>query len=137
MMKEADALPKQHYLNAGYGWTSWLFTVDHKRIALLYLASVTLAFFLGGAYAVLIRLHLVEPTGSLVTAETYNKLFTAHGVVMIFFFMIPAIPAVLGNFLIPLMIGAKDLAFPRINLLSDVTGRRYSGRAGEGPPLET
>jgi cytochrome c oxidase subunit 1 len=118
MMKEADALPKHHYLNAGYGWRSWLLTVDHKRIALLYLASVTLAFFLGGAYAVVIRLHLVEPTGSLVTAETYNKLFTAHGVVMIFFFMIPAIPSVLGNFLIPLMIGAKDLAFPRINLLS-------------------
>jgi cytochrome c oxidase subunit I len=118
MMKEAPALPKQHYLNAGYGWKSWLFTIDHKRIALLYLVSVTLAFFLGGAYAVIIRLNLVEPTGSLVTAETYNKLFTAHGVVMVFFFLIPAIPAVLGNFLIPLMLGAKDLAFPRINLLS-------------------
>ena len=73
MMKEADVLPKQHYLNAGYGWKSWLLTVDHKRIALLYLVSVTLAFFLGGAYAVAIRLHLVEPTGSLVTAETYNS----------------------------------------------------------------
>src|SRR5206468_4306914 len=84
----------------------------------LYLVSVTLMFFLGGSYAVLIRLNLLEPTGSLVTAETYNKLFTAHGVIMVFFFLIPAIPATLGNFLIPLMIGAKDLAFPRINLLS-------------------
>ena len=110
--------PKIHYLNADYGWKSWLFTTDHKRIALLYLVSVTAMFFLGGAYAVLIRLNLLEPTGSLVTAETYNKLFTAHGVIMVFFFLIPAIPATLGNFLIPLMIGAKDLAFPRINLLS-------------------
>ncbi len=118
MMKEAAALPKHHYLNAGYGWKSWLFTRDHKRIAILYLVSITLAFFLGGAYAVLIRLNLLEPTGSLVTAETYNKLFTAHGVIMVFFFLIPSIPAVLGNFLIPIMLGARDLAFPRINLLS-------------------
>jgi len=115
---EVGASPRLHYLNADYGWKSWLFTTDHKRIAILYLVSVTLMFFLGGAYAVLIRLNLVEPTGSLVSAETYNKLFTGHGVVMVFFFMIPAIPATLGNFLIPLMVGAKDLAFPRINLLS-------------------
>jgi cytochrome c oxidase subunit 1 len=107
-----------HYLNVDYGIKSWLFTTDHKRIALLYLASVTLMFVIGGAAAVLMRLHLVEPQGALVQPETYNKLFTAHGVVMIFFFMIPAIPAVLGNFLVPLMIGARDLAFPRINLLS-------------------
>ncbi|HWW92589.1 MAG TPA: cbb3-type cytochrome c oxidase subunit I, partial [Vicinamibacteria bacterium] len=112
------ALPKTHYLNADYGWKSWLFTTDHKRIAILYLVSITFMFFLGGAYAVVIRLNLLEPTGSLVSAETYNKLFTAHGVIMIFFFLIPSIPATLGNFLIPLMIGAKDLAFPRLNLLS-------------------
>src|SRR6266511_3962862 len=118
MSTKAAVPPKVHYLNADYGWKSWLFTTDHNRIALLYLVSVTLMFFLGGAYAVLIRLNLIEPTGSLVTAETYNKLFTAHGVIMVFFFLIPAIPATLGNFLIPLMIGAKDLAFPRINLLS-------------------
>src|SRR5260221_5685015 len=110
--------PKVHFLNADYGWKSWLFTTDHKRIALLYLVSVTAMFFLGGSYAVLIRLNLLEPTGSLVSAETYNKLFTAHGVIMVFFFLIPSIPATLGNFLIPLMIGTKDLAFPRINLLS-------------------
>jgi len=111
-------LPKRHFLNHGFGVWSWVLTRDHKRIAILYLASVTLMFFLGGAYAVVIRLELVTPPGDLVTSETYNKLFTLHGVIMIFFFLIPAIPAVLGNFLIPLMIGAKDLAFPRINLLS-------------------
>lgn len=112
------ALPAHHYLNAGYGVKSWLLTTDHKRIALLYLASITLFFFLGGAFAVLIRLELLTPQGDLVGAETYNKLFTMHGVIMIFFFLIPAVPAVLGNFLIPMMIGARDLAFPRINLLS-------------------
>ncbi len=111
-------LPKEHYLNAEYGWRSWLFTVDHKRIAILYLVSITLAFFIGGGYATAIRLELVTPRGDLVLSETYNKLFTMHGIYMIFFFLIPSIPATLGNFLIPLMVGAKDLAFPRINLLS-------------------
>ena len=106
------------YLNADYGIRSWLLTVDHKRIALLYLASITLFFFLGGFFAVLIRLELLTPQGDMVQSETYNKLFTMHGIIMIIFFLIPAIPAVLGNFLVPLMVGAKDLAFPRINLLS-------------------
>src|SRR4051812_17465388 len=107
-----------HYLNVNYGIRSWLFTTDHKRIALLYLASVTFMFMVGGIAAVLMRLHLVEPQGALVEPETFNKLFSTHGIVMIFFFLIPAIPAVLGNFLVPMMIGARDLAFPRINLLS-------------------
>ena len=107
-----------NYLNATYGIRSWLLTRDHKRIALLYLASITFFFFLGGFFALLIRLELLTPQGDLVQAETYNKLFTMHGVTMIFFFLIPAIPAVLGNFFIPMMIGAKDLAFPRLNLLS-------------------
>src|SRR5262250_2981175 len=111
-------LPAEHYLNATYGIRSWLLTTDHKRIALLYLASVTFFFFVGGIFATLIRIHLLTPSGLLVTPETYNKLFTMHGVAMIFFFLIPSIPAVLGNFLIPIMIGAKDLAFPKINLLS-------------------
>ena len=109
---------REHYLNADYGIRSWLLTVDHKRIALLYLASITLFFFLGGFFAVLIRLELLTPQGDMVQSETYNKLFTMHGIIMIIFFLIPAIPAVLGNFLVPLMVGAKDLAFPRINLLS-------------------
>jgi cytochrome c oxidase subunit I len=109
---------RQHYLNADYGIRSWLLTVDHKRIALLYLVAITLFFFLGGFFAVLIRLELLTPQGDMVQSETYNKLFTMHGIIMIIFFLIPAIPAVLGNFLVPLMVGAKDLAFPRINLLS-------------------
>src|SRR5918996_6037409 len=110
--------PRTHYLNANYGIKSWLLTTDHKRIALLYLASITLLFFVGGAAAVLMRLELMTPPGDLVQSETYNKLFTIHGVIMIFFFLIPSIPAVLGNFLVPMMIGARDLAFPRLNLLS-------------------
>ena len=111
-------MPPRHYLNDGYGIKSWLLTRDHKRIALLYLASVTIFFFVGGAMAVLIRLDLATPVGDLVSDETYNKLFTMHGVMMVFFFLIPVIPTVLGNFLVPIMIGAKDLAFPKINLLS-------------------
>jgi cytochrome c oxidase subunit 1 len=107
-----------NYLNANYGFRSWLFTTDHKRIALLYLLSITVMFFIGGAAAVLMRLHLITPEGTLVQPATYNKLFTVHGIVMVFFFMIPSIPAVLGNFLVPMMIGAKDLAFPKLNLLS-------------------
>jgi cytochrome c oxidase subunit 1 len=115
---EPNLEAREHYLNARYGWKSWLFTTDHKRIALLYLASITLFFFIGGFYALLIRLNLLTPEGSLVSAETYNKLFTMHGTTMVWFFVIPSIPAVLGNFLVPLMIGARDLAFPRLNLLS-------------------
>ena len=109
---------QENYLNAEYGIKSWLLTTDHKRIALLYLLSVTFFFFIGGFFALLIRLELLTPAGDLVQADTYNKLFTMHGQVMVFFFLIPVVPAVLGNFLVPLMIGAKDLAFPRINLLS-------------------
>ena len=111
-------LERENYLNKEYGIGSWLLTTDHKRIALLYLLSITFFFFIGGFFALLIRLELLTPAGDLVQADTYNKLFTMHGQVMVFFFLIPAVPAVLGNFLIPIMIGAKDLAFPRINLLS-------------------
>lgn len=109
------ARPK-NYLNAEYGIKSWLLTKDHKRIAILYLVSVTFFFMLGGIMAALLRLELATPLGDLVEPDTYNRLFTAHGVLMVFLFLIPAIPAVLGNFLIPLMIGAKDLAFPKLNL---------------------
>lgn len=117
-MESTVRTQRQHYLNVNYGLKSWLLTIDHKRIALLYLISVTLFFVVGGAAAVLLRLELVTPQGDLVQAETYNKLFTVHGVIMVFFFLIPSIPAVLGNFLVPMMIGARDLAFPRLNLLS-------------------
>jgi cytochrome c oxidase subunit 1 len=117
-MPSTVTLPPRHYLNDGYGIKSWLLTRDHKRIGLLYLAAITVFFFLGGAMAVLIRLELATPAGDLVSDETYNKLFTIHGVMMVFFFLIPSIPATLGNFLVPLMIGAKDLAFPKLNLAS-------------------
>ena len=117
-MITAAAQEREHYLNASYGLKSWLLTKDHKRIGLLYLMTVTLFFFLGGAFATLIRIELLTPQGDLVSSDTYNKLFTMHGVAMVFFFLIPSIPATLGNFFLPMMIGARDLAFPRINLLS-------------------
>src|SRR5260370_9733690 len=97
---------------------SWLVNKDHKRIAILYLFSITVFFLVGGVFASLIRLHLLTPNGELFQADTYNRLFTMHGVNMIFFFLIPSVPAVIGNFLIPIMVGTKDLAFPKINLLS-------------------
>jgi cytochrome c oxidase subunit 1 len=107
-----------NYLNVDYGVRSWLLTTDHKRIALLYLASITFMFFLGGLFALFIRLELLTPGPDVVGSDTYNKLFTMHGIIMIFFFLVPSIPAVLGNFLVPMMIGARDLAFPRLNLAS-------------------
>src|SRR5436853_483726 len=110
--------PRTNYLNAEYGLKSWLLTKDHKRIALLYLGAISFFFFIGSLYAMAIRLELLTPQGDLVQSSTYNKMFTQHGIIMVFFFLIPSIPATLGNFLIPMMIGAKDLAFPRINLLS-------------------
>jgi cytochrome c oxidase subunit 1 len=113
-----QSVEKESYLNAGYGLKSWLLTKDHKRIAILYLISITAFFAIGGFFAMLIRLELLTPAGDMVEADTYNKLFSMHGIIMVFFFLVPSIPATLGNFLVPLMIGAKDLAFPRINLLS-------------------
>jgi cytochrome c oxidase subunit 1 len=107
-----------NYLNVSYRWTSWLFSLDHKRIGILYLISITLMFLMGGFFAVLIRLELLTPKGDLFEPDTYNKMFTMHGVAMLFFFLIPSVPAVLGNFVLPLMLGARDLAFPRLNLLS-------------------
>jgi len=109
---------KRNYINAEAGLMSWLLTKDHKRIAILYLYAVTFFFIVGGMFAALIRIELATPAGDLMDSNTYNKVFTMHGVIMVFFFLIPSIPAILGNFLVPLMIGAKDLAFPRINLLS-------------------
>ncbi|MBM4267366.1 MAG: cytochrome c oxidase subunit I [Deltaproteobacteria bacterium] len=107
-----------NYLNVDYGVRSWLLTKDHKRIGFLYLVSITVMFAIGGLAALAIRLDLLTPAGDLMGDDTYNKMFTMHGVAMVFFFLVPSIPAVLGNFLIPLMIGARDLAFPRLNLAS-------------------
>ena len=111
-------LPSKHYLNDEYGIRSWLLTQDHKRIAILYLFTTIFFFMIGGFAAALIRLELLTPAGDLVAADTYNKLFSIHGIIMVFFFLVPIAPAVFGNFLIPLMIGARDVALPKINLLS-------------------
>ncbi|HZM14693.1 MAG TPA: cytochrome c oxidase subunit I [Candidatus Krumholzibacteria bacterium] len=115
---ERAVLETEDYINADYNIKSWLLTTDHKRIAVLYLISVTLFFLIGGLFAVLIRLELLTPQGDLMQSDTYNRVFTMHGVTMVFFFLIPSIPTVLGNFLVPMMVGARDLAFPKVNLAS-------------------
>jgi cytochrome c oxidase subunit 1 len=109
---------KPNYLNWKTSVASWLFTYDHKRLGILYLISISIFFFIGALAAMFIRLELTTPKGDLLTSDVYNKMFTTHGVIMIFLFLIPSIPAVFGNFLLPLMIGARDVAFPRLNLLS-------------------
>jgi len=115
---EARVYQEINYLNADRGVASWLKTLDHKRIGVMYFVSVLLAFLLGGIFAMIVRLELTTPEPTLISANTYNRMFTLHGMVMIFLFMIPAIPGVFGNFCLPLMLGAKDVAFPRLNLLS-------------------
>ena len=110
--------PEVNYLNWKQTVGSWLLSQDHKRIGIMYLVAISIFFVVGGMFAVVFRIELLTPEGDLLQADTYNKFFTLHGVVMIFFFLIPSIPAVLGNFLIPLQIGAKDVAFPKLNLAS-------------------
>ena len=107
------------YLNSeGGGLSEWLLTTDHKRIALLYALMITAFFFIGGAAATLIRLELISPHGHFLTDDEYNHVFTLHGIIMVWFFLVPLIPATFGNFLLPLMIGAPDVAFPKLNLAS-------------------
>ncbi|NCC31475.1 MAG: cytochrome c oxidase subunit I [Chloroflexia bacterium] len=117
------ALPSRGYLEDDtptvWAWIkSWLLTVDHKRIAILYLLAINFYFLLGGLAASVVRIELITPQGDLLSSDLYNRAFTLHGIIMVFFFLIPGIPAVLGNFLIPLMVGARDMAFPRLNLFS-------------------
>jgi cytochrome c oxidase subunit I len=114
----APAQAPPNYLNVAHTVKSWLLTTDHKRIGVLYLCSIVIFFLVAAVAAALMRIELITPQGDLVTSATYNKLFTVHGVLMVWFFLIPSIPAVLGNFVIPLMIGARDVAFPKLNLLS-------------------
>ncbi|MBV9145722.1 MAG: cbb3-type cytochrome c oxidase subunit I, partial [Acidobacteria bacterium] len=106
-------MPTDTYLNSSYGVKSWFLTKDHKRIAVLYIVTISIFFLFGGLMASLIRLELLTPAGDLFQSDTYNKLFTMHGIVMVFFFLVPSIPTTLGNFLLPIMIGARDLAFPK------------------------
>ena len=112
----------ENYLTNSKGALSWLFTLDHKRIGVMYLIGVMTAFFAAGLLALLIRLHLFRPDGAVFTGPEannwYNQVFTLHGAIMVFLFIIPSIPAALGNFLVPVMLGAKDVAFPRLNLSS-------------------
>ena len=106
------------YLVSKRGLMSWLVTVDHKRLGLMYLASVMFFFLIAGILAIVLRTELFTPDQDFMSAQTYNQVFTLHGAIMVFLFIIPAIPAALGNFLMPLMLGAKDVAFPRLNLFS-------------------
>jgi cytochrome c oxidase subunit 1 len=114
----SDHPEPRSYLDAETGVRSWLLTHDHKRIGLMYLVLTSLALAAGGTFALLLRLELLTPGQTIMSAETYNRLFTLHGVTMVWLFMIPSIPAVFGNFLLPIMIGARDVAFPRLNLAS-------------------
>jgi cytochrome c oxidase subunit 1 len=116
--KAASGYNRRNYLNQEQGLLSWLLTGDHKRIAIMYMVAVSVFFMVGGLLAMAVRLELLTPQSDLMSPDTYNKAFTMHGIVMVFFVLIPAVPAILGNFLVPLMIGARDLAFPKINLLS-------------------
>jgi cytochrome c oxidase subunit 1 len=106
------------YLNVAHTVRSWALTTDHKRIGVLYLFTTVAMLALGGAFALVMRIHLLAPGGTLLDSYGYNRTFTMHGIVMVWLFMIPSIPAAFGNFLLPIMIGAKDVAFPRLNLLS-------------------
>src|SRR5436190_22250879 len=114
--------PPQRLLNyfeeGGRTLSSWLLTTDHKRIGILYLCSILVYFTIAAIAAAMMRMELITPTGDMVSSETYNKLFTIHGTLMVWFFLIPSIPAVLGNLVIPMMLGARDVAFPKLNLLS-------------------
>jgi cytochrome c oxidase subunit 1 len=110
--------PNQNYLNASKGFLSWALTLDHKRIGIMYLVGVSAALFLAGIFALVLRTELLQPSGSFLTEAQYNQMFTLHGAIMVFAFIIPSIPAALGNFVLPMMLGAKDVAFPRLNLCS-------------------
>src|SRR5437762_3588261 len=110
--------PAPRYPHDGTTVMSWLNTRDHKRVGVMFLAAVIFFFFLGGIFALALRLKLLQPGPFLIDALSYNRLFTLHGVVMIFLFLIPSIPSAFGNFMLPLMLGARDVAFPRLNLAS-------------------
>src|SRR5689334_22695083 len=121
-LSEADSTlagaPAPSYLSDGTTVMSWLNTRDHKRVGVMFLACVIFFFLVGGIFALTLRLKLLQPGPFLIDALSYNRLFTLHGVVMIFLFLIPSIPSAFGNFVLPLMIGARDVAFPRLNLAS-------------------
>lgn len=112
------AIPDYNFLRYPKGIKSWLFTLDHKRIGMMYFAAISFFFLIGGLIALMIRTELFNNHHQMLSDQTYNELFTLHGAIMIFLFIIPSVPAILGNFILPIMLGAKDVAFPRLNLLS-------------------
>ncbi|NLE87680.1 MAG: cytochrome c oxidase subunit I [Myxococcales bacterium] len=114
----APSKPEDNYLTHDKGILSWIFTLDHKRIGLMYLVSVLVSFALGGFFALVVRTELLTPGKTLITHDQFNQAFTLHGAVMVFLVIIPGIPAALGNIILPLQLGAKDVAFPRLNLMS-------------------
>ena len=116
--REQPRLVNDNYLTHTRGILSWLLTLDHKRIGLMYLVSVLGAFFMGGVFALLVRTQLLTPEGAIMEQAQYNQAFTLHGAIMVFLVIIPSVPAALGNFILPIMLGAKDVAFPRLNLFS-------------------
>ncbi|TVR29665.1 MAG: cytochrome c oxidase subunit I [Balneolaceae bacterium] len=113
-----EEYPEKHYLNEETGIWAWMTTVDHKKIGLMYLASLAFFFFVGGMLALVLRTELLTPARSFMDADVYNQIFTLHGAIMVFFFLVPSVPAALGNFILPLQLGCKDVAFPRVNLAS-------------------
>ena len=135
-----DVSDSDNYLKNSSGVLSWIFTLDHKRIGIMYLVGILTSFFIGGMLAMAIRAHLLQPAGWLFSNDAYNQVFTLHGAIMVFLFIIPSIPAALGNFLVPVMLGAKDVAFPRLNLSSFylwVTGAIFFIAALLGSGLDT
>ena len=116
--KQLFDTPETNFLNCTKGWKSWAFTLDHKRIGLMYLVGVTIALFLAGIFALVLRTHLFSFDSKMLSDDMYNQMFTLHGAVMVFSFIIPSVPAALGNIVLPMMLGAKDVAFPRMNLAS-------------------
>jgi cytochrome c oxidase subunit 1 len=118
VIRTSGEMPVINYLSRDHSVRSWLLTTDHKRIGILYLWTIMVFFTIASVAAAMMRIELLTPQGDLVTSETYNKLFTIHGVLMVWFFLIPSIPTVLGNFVLPMMLGARDVAFPRLNLMS-------------------
>jgi len=140
MPSPGETVPFLDPLPGRSGITSWIFSTDHKRIGMLYLWCILAMFAVGVVIGVLMRLELIAPGRTIMGAQAYNAMFTLHGVVMVFLFVIPGIPAAFGNILLPLQIGAEDVSFPRLNIFSwwlYLTGAALAVTSlftGGGPP---
>src|SRR5262245_30382377 len=114
----ASTAPEPSYLEVTKGWKSWAYTLDHKRIGMMYLRGILTALMVGGFFALMVRTELFFPGQTSIGQGRYNEFFTLHGAVMVFLVIVPGIPAALGNFVLPIQLGAPDVAFPRLNLAS-------------------